>query len=277
MREKMTRLSEVEKLLEIGGREPSVPPGLAAGYLPSFESAVAVTATTAAVMTTAGVYESARLSPRADPRQRGLNVRFNQDRIVEATVSCAACIAPAIRFRNLGGAIGHTTYLTAQGDLCALQCLALSAASAAPPVLPNEEPQSRLPASRRKPKAAHAVDGQAIPHLIDHLATLRLPLTLVLCNEGCLHCDDGALEGVSRNGGLVFLRMERTTLSFDPARIGGWRIRPCETDPARPVLEALCPLGRRQFYLTHGPEECAAMRESWQNLLGSLPARDAGS
>lgn len=262
----------IARLLEIGHRAPSVSPGLAAGYLPTFESVVAVTSATAAVMTTVGVYESARLARKADLDRRGLNVCFSHDGIAEATISFAdhaLRLPPAIEFRDGAGTIRHTTYLTAQTDLWALECLALSGL---PSNLPPEETESdAVLSSSARPAPRQSVDRQAIPHLLAHLAAVRLPVILVLGNAGCLHCDDGALDDVSRTGDLVFLRLERTTLSFDPALIGGWHIRHAEGDGARRVLEARGTDGRRQFFMTAASRDCANVTAIWNAILDSLP------
>ncbi|MCX8997274.1 hypothetical protein NOF55_09170 [Rhizobiaceae bacterium BDR2-2] len=213
--------SEIERLLDIGRRAPSVPAGLAAGYLPSFESVVAVTSSTAAVMTTVGVYESARLSPKTGQQRRGLHVHFNQDRTAEAVIAHTdreARLPPAIRFLDHAGGVGHTTYLTSPSDLWALGCLSLSATT--PRALPRETVAMQVPPSGAR-KAPRSVDRQVVPHVLAYLAALRFPLAIVLSNASCIHCDDGPLEDVSQAGDLVFVRMARTTLSFDPVLIGG--------------------------------------------------------
>lgn len=271
LRSETGRNREIEGLLDIGRRAPSVRPGLAAGYLPSFESVVAVTSNSAAVMTTVGAYESARFSCNADPQGRGLQVRFNHDAIVEATISLvdhAARMPPAIQFRDRHGGIGHTAYPTGAADMLAVECLALS--STAPDPMP-EEPPAAFAAFPGRRKAHREVDRQVIPHLLAYLAALRLPLKIALSNEGCIHCDDGALDDVSKAGDLMFLRMERTTLSFDPLLIGRWQIRPSEAAKDRPVLEALCPKNRRLFYLADAPRDCGNVAATWRVVLDSLP------
>lgn len=262
----------IARLLESGHRAPSVSPGLAAGYLPTFESVVAVTSATAAVMTTVGTYESARLARKADLGRRGLNVCFSHEGIAEATVSFAdhrLRLPPAIEFRDHAGTIRHTAYLTAQTDTWPLECLALSGL---PNSLPPEAAESGIvltPPARPTPR--QSIDRQAIPHLLAHLAALRLPMSVVLGNAGCLHCDDGVIEDVSKTGDLIFLRLERTTLSFDPALIGSWHVRSAEGDETRRVLEARCADGRRQFFMTVGPRDCANVATLWNAILGSLP------
>lgn len=262
--------SEIERLLELGRKLPTVSPGLAAGYLPSFESVVAVTSNTAAVMTTVGTYESARFARKADYRKSGLRVYFNYDCLAEVTVAFAdhtARLPPAVEFRDRGREIRHCAYLTSAADELALECLLLSQQPALHPAEALDEPHRPAPSARR---SGRTVDRQVIPHLLGYLAALRLPLSVALNNSGCIHCDDGPLDDVSQAGDLILVRCGDTTLSCDPALIGSWRVRSTDHDDGL-LLEALCPDNRRQFHFTCAPRECGNARASWKTILESLP------
>ncbi|HEY0121383.1 MAG TPA: hypothetical protein VGC14_06435 [Rhizobium sp.] len=242
---------------------------LAAGYLCSFESIVAVTANACSVMTTTGVYRGVHVSQDTDLRNRGLRLYVHDSSLTEATVSPvdhASRLPPSIVFQERGGRVVHRSYMTSVCDELALDFLQMSLPACGPQA--DAKDARPFPVRGSRPLPLKTIDRQVIPHLLTYLTALRMPLTIAVCSGTCTHCDDGALDDVHRDGDLLFVRSGATALSFDPASIGSWRVR-SELDIIR--LEAVSLGGDELFYLTAGHRNHCNATESWSEILASLP------
>lgn len=242
----------------------------AAGLLPTCTDIVAVTSSATSVMTTTGRYQGVHTQPSTQFERQGLRLYLHDQSAPRAAYSPADHAIrqpPSITFASADSATTHRAYLTQEAD-------ADKAVALAKTLSHNDSGKTGKPCENDAPYLfSKAVDRQVIPHFLVYLAELRLPVTLASGTGHFTHSDQGAIDDVSENGDLLYVRSGDTTLSFDMTKIDGWRTRNIGLSPQPElILEASHANHGAAFYLAATHRACGHPREAWRRILTSLPA-----